>query len=101
MGGEAWQSSAPAQLMCGDEKTMLCQTGRWIRLWPLGQKQTIHQYTGLYPMEWASLSEVHPNTDSVVWVHVVGEISSGVGRELMKVLRRIEREDRQLRMAGA
>lgn len=44
---------------------------------------------------------IHPNTDSIIWSRVVSEISSKVELQFVKVQRRIEREERQLRKAEA
>lgn len=45
----------------------------------------------------AVLLLIHPNTDSIIWSRVVGNISSKVELQFMKTQRRIEREERQLR----
>ena len=43
---------------------------------------------------------VHPNTDSIIWSRVVGDISSKVELQFVKTQRRIEREERRLREDG-
>ena len=43
---------------------------------------------------------VHPNTDSIIWSRVVGDISSKVELQFVKTQRRIEREERRLRKDG-
>lgn len=44
---------------------------------------------------------IHSNTDSIIWSRVVSEISSKVELQFVKVQRRIEREEHQLRKAEA
>lgn len=44
---------------------------------------------------------IHPNTDSIVWSRVVGGLSSKVELQFVRVQRRIEREERQLRKGEA
>ncbi len=42
---------------------------------------------------------IHPNTDSIVWSRVLGNLSSKVELQFVKVQRRIERVERQLERA--
>lgn len=44
---------------------------------------------------------IHPNTDSIIWSRVLGGLSSRVELQFVKVQRRIEREERQLRKGEA
>lgn len=44
---------------------------------------------------------IRPNTDSIVWSRVLGALSSKVEHQFIKVQRRIEREERQLRKGEA
>lgn len=44
---------------------------------------------------------VHPNADSIIWSRVLGDLSSKVELQFVKVQRRIEREERQLRKEEA
>jgi hypothetical protein len=44
---------------------------------------------------------IHPNTDSIIWSRVLGSLSSKVELQFVKVQRRIEREERQLRKEEA
>jgi len=44
---------------------------------------------------------IHPNTDSIIWSRVLGSLSSKVELQFVKVQRRIEREERQLRKGNA
>ena len=44
---------------------------------------------------------IHPNTDSIIWSRVLGDLSSKVELQFVKVQRRIDREERQLRKGEA
>lgn len=44
---------------------------------------------------------IRPNTDSIIWSRVLNDLSSKVELQFVKVQRRIEREDRQLRKEKA
>ncbi|WP_157085047.1 DUF5677 domain-containing protein [Hydrogenophaga palleronii] len=44
---------------------------------------------------------IHPNTDSIIWSRVLGELSLKVEQQFVKVQRRIERKERQLRKEKA
>lgn len=44
---------------------------------------------------------IHPNTDSIIWSRVIDNLASKVALQFVKVQRRIEREERQLRKGEA